>query len=44
MSTLTQFAHQPWVRTARTSLAVVAAGVLTGSVVYAVSIMVGTWN
>jgi hypothetical protein len=43
MSTITEFAHHPMVRTLRTGAVVVASGVLTGSVLYGLSVVVATW-
>jgi hypothetical protein len=43
MSTITEFAHHPMVRSIRTGAVVVAAGVMTGSVLYGLSIVVSTW-
>ena len=43
MSTITEFAHHPMVRSIRTGAVVLAAGVMTGSVLYGLSIVVSTW-
>lgn len=44
MTTLTHFVQRPWMRSLRTSAAVVTAGVLTGTVVFSLSTMVGNWS
>lgn len=41
MSTLNEFVHHPVVRTMRTGAAVLVSGILTGSVVYAISVVIG---
>ncbi len=41
MSTLNEFVHHPVVRGMRTGAAVLVSGILTGSVVYAVSVVIG---
>lgn len=41
MSTLNEFVHHPVVRGVRTGAAVLISGVLTGSIVYAVSVLIG---
>lgn len=41
MSTLNEFVHHPVVRGMRTGAAVLISGVMTGTIVYAVSVVVG---
>jgi hypothetical protein len=43
MSTITEFAHHPMVRSIRTVAVVLAAGIMTGSVLYGLSIVVSSW-